>query len=96
MNTIFDQIIVERDRQNKLWGVQNHHPLKWFSIAGEEFGEMMKAFNEYDDELNSPGPDGDQLMKHYENMKEEAIHTIAVLVQMLECLERMEHGSMMP
>lgn len=39
----------ERLRQEDLWGVQHHEPLKWLSILHEETGEIAKAINENDD-----------------------------------------------
>lgn len=69
----------ERKRQDEKWGEQNHHPLMWFSIMGEEYGEMCKAFNEYtfDSDCN-----------HLEDMQREAIQVAAVCVAMLECIDR--------
>jgi NTP pyrophosphatase (non-canonical NTP hydrolase) len=37
----------ERNRQDDKWGKQDHKPLKWQSILGEEFGEVCKAINEH-------------------------------------------------
>jgi NTP pyrophosphatase (non-canonical NTP hydrolase) len=33
----------ERNRQDKLWGVQRHDMGKWLAILGEEFGEVAQA-----------------------------------------------------
>jgi NTP pyrophosphatase (non-canonical NTP hydrolase) len=74
------EIQKERARQDEKWGEQNHHPLMWFSIIGEEYGEMLKAFNEYsfDNDFN-----------HFEDMQREAIQIAASCVAMLECIDRM-------
>lgn len=78
---IIQQIIDERKRQDEKWGEQNHHPLTWFSIIGEEYGEMLKAFNEYwftED------------FKLLEDMQKEAIHVAASCVAMIECIRRQD------
>lgn len=36
-------IQTERDLQDQKWGQQNHHPLKWLAILGEEVGELCRA-----------------------------------------------------
>lgn len=71
----------ERDRQDKLWGEQNHQPPIWIGILGEEYGEFCQAVNEtvFDNGSDKGG---------YENMKTEAIHVAAVAIGFLECLER--------
>ena len=81
------QIQDERKRQNEKWGEQNHHPLLWFSIMGEEYGEMCHAFNEYtfDEDPN-----------HFDDMQREAIQVAAVCVAMLECIDRMAERGLRP
>lgn len=39
--------ILERRRQDRLFGTQNHDPAWWMVITGEEFGEMCKAVCDY-------------------------------------------------
>jgi len=82
-----DQISQERSRQDKKWGEHNHHPLMWFSIIGEEFGEMLKAFNEYSFDFN---------FNHFKEMQKEAIQVAASCVAMLECIDRMAERDMVP
>lgn len=86
-NYYLDRIKTERERQDEKWGEQNHHPLLWFSIIGEEFGEMLHAFNEYsfDNDTN-----------HFDQMENEAIHVAACCVAMLECIDRMATRDMVP
>lgn len=38
-------VLVGRElaRQHKKWGDQNHDPVYWIGILGEEFGEVCKA-----------------------------------------------------
>ncbi len=73
------QIKAERQRQDEEWGEQNHHPLFWVSIMGEEFGEMCKSLNEYMSEHGA---------NHFDDMKAEAVQVAAVAVAMLECFDR--------
>jgi NTP pyrophosphatase (non-canonical NTP hydrolase) len=87
MDFIIEEIKKERERQDEKWGEQNHHPLLWFSIIGEEYGEMCHAFNEYTFE---------ETPEHLEEMKREAVQVAACCVAMLECLERVANNGMIP
>lgn len=78
---VLDAVKAERDRQDTLWGEQNHVPPIWTGIIGEEFGELCQAINETVFE-NGSDKGG------YENMRKEAIHVAATAVGFLECLER--------
>ncbi len=41
---LFDILVQEeRGRQDGRWGEQNHKPLLWLAILGEEYGELQKA-----------------------------------------------------
>jgi len=82
-----NEIIAERARQDEKWGEQNHHPLMWFSIIGEEYGEMCHAYNEFtfDDDFN-----------HLEDMQKEAIQIAACCVAMIECIQRQGEKGMTP
>jgi len=84
---ILNKIREERKAQDEKWGEQNHHPLMWFSIIGEEFGEMLHAFNEYtfDNDIN-----------HLEDMQREAIQVAACCVAMIECIERQASKDLIP
>jgi len=64
----------ERNRQDKKWGEQNHHPLLWLAILGEEYGEACKA------ELETNGT------KH--NLREELVQVAAVAVSAIESMDR--------
>ena len=76
-NYIISEIIDERDRQDEKWGEQNHVPLKWLAILGEEVGEANKAVL-----------DGDG-----ENLSEELIQVAATAVAFLQSLERNQFHS---
>ena len=42
----YGEVIIERQRQDKKWGEQNHSPIEWLAILAEEFGSFAKAVNE--------------------------------------------------
>jgi NTP pyrophosphatase (non-canonical NTP hydrolase) len=49
-NNAINDVIIERDKQDEKWGEQNHIPLYWLAILGEEVGEVNKAVLERDRE----------------------------------------------
>ena len=69
---IIESILAERDRQDYKWGEQNHEIFKWLAILGEEVGEINKA----------------ALENQYDETIKELIQTGAVVVAMIESLER--------
>ena len=69
---IIESILAERDRQDAKWGEQNHEIFKWLAILGEEVGEINKA----------------ALENQYDETINELIQTGAVVVAMIESLER--------
>lgn len=77
---ILTDIIAERTRQDLKWGEQNHHPIFWISILGEEFGEAAQAANQ----ATFP-TDGDKIWTDYRN---ELVQTAAVAVGAIEALDR--------
>lgn len=79
MNEQIEKVINERKRQDKKWGEQNHSPMFWLSIIGEEFGEMCKEANEY--EFSSD-------LKRIQDLQAEAIQCAACCVAMAESLGR--------
>lgn len=83
-NIQLEAIRQERKRQDANWGEQNHDPVVWMAILGEEFGELCQAVNEthFDN-----GPE-ERAKGGYENMRREAIQVAAVAVGFLECLDR--------
>ena len=82
MESIFNEIKEERERQDRKWGVQNHAPIIWCAILGEEVGEVQKAALEtYFAYEKSKG--------NYSEYREELIQTAAVAVAMIECLDRL-------
>ena len=81
---IIREIISERKRQDKLWGIQNHDPMVWLSIIGEEYGEACQAAN---DAFFSKKEDkiGDDKWSKY---RIELIETAACALAAIECLDR--------
>lgn len=70
--TAIRDVLLERKRQDELWGEQNHKPADWYPLFAEEWGEAAEAYN-----------DGD--MEHY---RKELVQAAAVIVQMIECFDR--------
>jgi NTP pyrophosphatase (non-canonical NTP hydrolase) len=81
MSTIDEKILQEiqneRDRQDKKWGEQNHHPIIWLMILGEEVGEANQAMLEHRFGNRNP-----------EKYREEMIQVAAVAVAALESFDR--------
>ncbi len=69
---IHEAIEAERQRQDAMWGIQNHSPAPWLSILTEEVGEVARAINE---------DDGAKYV-------EELIQVAAVAVAMIESYRR--------
>jgi hypothetical protein len=80
---IIEEIKNERKRQDSLWGIQNHIPLKWLAILGEEVGEANKEVLEA---LNIELLDNST--NEYEKYRTELIHVAAVAIQAIESLDR--------
>ena len=69
---IIKSIILERNRQDIKWGVQNHNIYKWLAILSEEVGEVSKS----------------ALEGHLDDVKEELVQVAAVSVAIIESLVR--------
>jgi len=70
--SILSEIIEERNKQDLKWGVQDHDPLKWNAILGEEFGEVSKSI----------------LENNSYNYREELIQVASVAIAAIECHDR--------
>ena len=70
-------ILEERERQEAKWGEQNHDPFTYLAILTEEVGELAQAALH----ARFGGPTGEHLRK-------EAVHTAAVAMAIVECLDR--------
>lgn len=79
----FTEVILERNRQDKKWGVQNHDAGTWALILLEELGEWAKA------ELERRFGDGPA-----EDCRTEMVQTTAVAMAIVECMIR--NGGKLP
>ena len=77
IDTVFLDIIVERQRQDEKWGEQNHPDEWWLPIMLEELGETSKAMLEV-----QFGMGGNR------DVRKELIEAVAVGIAWLECMER--------
>jgi NTP pyrophosphatase (non-canonical NTP hydrolase) len=72
MQEVLGEVAAERERQDGLWGEQNHIPVEYYTILVEEIGEVARALCE-----------GDVL-----GYRKELIHSSAVAVAMIEAFDR--------
>ena len=82
---IFDEIMRERARQDAKFGVQNHSPVIWITILGEEFGEASKEALEMRFRDIYPTQSLIERMMKYRN---EVVQCAAVCVAMIQCIDR--------
>ena len=77
-------VLLERHKQNKKWGEQNHDAYRWITILMEEVGEVSQAV------LQSEfgGDKGGQ-----KNVHDEMVQVAAVALAMVECCNRNRWGS---
>ena len=68
-------LITERKRQDQKWGEQNHEPMKWLAILGEEYGEACAAILE------------NREMEPW-RYRVELVHVAAVAIAAVECFDR--------
>ena len=92
MENFIEQIRKERERQNNLWGVQEHSLSKFMSILLEEVGESAKEANDYEAIIDRTADycyPLDELSKkqHLINCQTELIQVAAVAVQICEKIE---------
>lgn len=72
-------VLVERIRQDDKWGEQNLNPYIYLAVLLEEVGEFAQAVLQ----TQYGGDKGG-----WSNVRKEAIHTAAVALALLECLDR--------
>jgi NTP pyrophosphatase (non-canonical NTP hydrolase) len=82
-NKSLDDVLLERLRQDALWGEQNHELIVWISILMEEVGEFAqevletKVFqNRFPERFTE------------ETLREEAVQVAAVALAIVECIDR--------
>lgn len=88
MNNIFKEIKKERERQDQLWGKQNHEPLLWLSILMEEVGEASKEISDSLTDNNIDDTYTQRQKERYSRYREELIQVAAVTVQMIENFDK--------
>jgi NTP pyrophosphatase (non-canonical NTP hydrolase) len=70
--TIYQEVALERARQDNKWGRQEHSPYGWLTILGEETGEACRA----------------ALEGNARQYRKEMIQVAAVAIAAIECLDR--------
>lgn len=95
MESVFNEIKSERIRQNDKWGVQNHSPIEWLPILMEEVGEASKEAVDYHfkNPIKTKNGRYRKITRSGQktrliNYRSELIQVAAVVVQMIECLDR--------
>lgn len=82
MIEVLDSVMLERKSQDRQWGEQNHLPIEWIAIIGEEFGEAaqqaVKANYTY----------GARETYHRALLREELLQLAAVTVAAIESHDR--------
>lgn len=77
MSKALDDVLAERARQDAKWGEQNHDPFTYLAVLTEEVGELAQAA--LHTRFGGPAAHG---------LRDEAVHTAAVALALLECLDR--------
>jgi len=77
MNQALQDILAERARQDAKWGEQNHDPFTYLAVLIEEVGELAQAALHR--QFGGHAADG---------LRTEAVHTAAVALAIVECLDR--------
>lgn len=72
-------VLAERRGQDKKWGEQNHDPYIYLAILLEEVGEFAQSLLQ----TQFGGEHGGWV-----NVRKEAVHTAAVALAVIECLDR--------
>lgn len=87
MRNVVQEVMLERYKQHEKWGPQNHSPIEWLAILGEEVGEANKAALE-----KHFGYKG---VNSYAEYRKELVQVAAVAIAMIESYDRNEglvHG----
>lgn len=71
---VLRQIVAERERQDSIWGEQNHNLPFWNCILVEEIGEVARS----------------TLAGNIQGVRQELIQCAAVAVAMIEYIDRQE------
>lgn len=79
---VYADVAFERIRQDEKWGQQDHSPMEWLCILGEEVGEANKAVLE----AHFPGYERRGDLSGY---RAELVQVAAVAIAAIESLDRM-------
>lgn len=77
-----NDVLLERDRQDEQWGVQNHHPAYWLAILGKQVGQLGSAVLDREWWVEKE--------KATAKVREEAVQVAAVAVALIECIDKGE------
>lgn len=80
------EVMQERGRQDQKWGLQDHTPVEWISILGEEFGEAAQAANDIYFVLENCNQE--TRARTLNEFREELLQVAAVAVAAVEDLDR--------
>lgn len=87
-SNVLSEVLAERERQEKLWGQQNHAGHEYLMILGEEVGEANKAYLEEHFPSKAELHEGVQYIPDFSNYRKELVQIAAVAVAMVESLDR--------
>lgn len=76
---VLEEVQEERQRQDEIWGLQNHGVCGWMLILSEEFGEAAKDANQIHFEKRKD---------RVSNYRSELVQVAAVAVAAIESLDR--------
>lgn len=72
----------ERERQDALFGQQNHHPAYWLALIGKQTGQLGQAV------VNREWASLENRDRMTAKVREEAVQVAAVAVAMIEAIDR--------
>lgn len=81
MKVVYEEILKERNRQDKKWGQQNQYPMELLAILGEEVGEVNKSALE-------AHFSGYSRTGNWNDYRKELIQVAAVVLAMIEAYDR--------
>lgn len=86
---VLNEVLLERQAQEKKWGNQNHAGPEYLMILGEEVGEANKEYLEEHFRLKQPiDSNSERCEPNFNKYRKELIQVAAVAVSMIESLDR--------
>lgn len=89
--TVFTDVLAERHRQDDKWGQQNHDPITWLAILGEEVGEASQhALTARFHQVSPPGAGSAEEFRQHAlgRFRAEMVQVAAVALAIVECMDR--------